>query len=273
MKALNFVKCKCRIIVPLSDKPEICGCGRHVDDHETNVENQVNSYTNKRLDKWSRDECTIESGPTDAYGSISFLGASEIISQYMRLHYKSDLSNVIKLLFDKSYWNLPKPKLIISVTGGAQLKLKSNLKESFSKGLVKVASTTNALILTGGSYNGCMKLVGEAFKNNAASISMDQRITLLGVANWGSVSNNDKLVHILSSESDVPVEYELVKTEKYKKTHFKNELLDPNHTHFLLVDDGAQKFGGEVEFKADLEAEVARYFKVNYEKFLNTRHY
>jgi hypothetical protein len=218
----------------------------------------MNSYMNKQLNKWSRDKCTVKSGPTDAYGSISFLGTSDIISNYIRLHYKSNLRDVIeKLLFGRSYWNLPEPKLIISVTGGAKLNLKPSLKASFCKGLVKVATTTNALIITGGSYNGCMKLVGEAFKNNAASISLEQRIVLLGIANWGTVSNNDKLVQQLGTQPDVPVEYDLVKTNK--KT--ANELLDPNHTHFLLVDDATLKFGGEVEFRTGLEAEVANHFK------------
>lgn len=36
-------------------------------------------------------------------------------------------------------------------------------------------------------------------------------------------------------------------------------LLDPNHTHFILVDDGSQDmFGKEIEFRARLEAELRR---------------
>ena len=103
------------------------------------------------------------------------------------------MDKIIKLLFNQ--WNITKPKLIISVTGGAKISLKPRLKETFSKGLVKAATTTNAIIITGGSYNGCMKLVGEAFKNNALSIDCDKRISLLGIANWGTVTNNEKLVN------------------------------------------------------------------------------
>jgi transient receptor potential cation channel subfamily M member 2 len=36
-------------------------------------------------------------------------------------------------------------------------------------------------------------------------------------------------------------------------------LLDPNHTHFILVDDGSEGlFGKEIEFRAHLEAELRK---------------
>ncbi len=115
--------------------------------------------------------------------------------KYIKIHYQTEINSIIDYLFEKpQYWRLPKPKLIISVTGGAKINLKPRIKDSFSKGLVKVATTTNALIVTGGSYNGCMKLVGEAFKNNALSIDLAQRIILLGITNWGSVANKEKLI-------------------------------------------------------------------------------
>ena len=39
----------------------------------------------------------------------------------------------------------------------------------------------------------------------------------------------------------------------------KGVFLDPNHTHFILVDDGSQgNFGKEIEFRAHLEAELRR---------------
>ena len=84
--------------------------------------------------------------------------------------------------------------MIISVTGGAKITLKKSLRDKFSKGLVKVATTTNAIITSGGSYSGCMKIIGEAFKDNAFSI--DNKIPLIGIRNWGSVTNNYKLINV-----------------------------------------------------------------------------
>ena len=41
--------------------------------------------------------------------------------------------------------------------------------------------------------------------------------------------------------------------QKSNKSKKKQELLDPNHSHFILVDDARHDFGGEVKFRADLE--------------------
>ncbi len=36
-------------------------------------------------------------------------------------------------------------------------------------------------------------------------------------------------------------------------------MLDPNHTHFIFVDDGSEgQFGKEIEFRAHLEAELRK---------------
>jgi hypothetical protein len=77
---LGFYKCKCnRIISSLVKKPEgdklVCGCGLAVDEHSSDAINDTSGS------KWDRDRCTVRDGLTDAYGSISFLGASEVISQ------------------------------------------------------------------------------------------------------------------------------------------------------------------------------------------------
>lgn len=39
----------------------------------------------------------------------------------------------------------------------------------------------------------------------------------------------------------------------------KAAFLDPNHSHFLLVDDSRlNKFGGEISFRTELESEIAK---------------
>lgn len=42
----------------------------------------------------------------------------------------------------------------------------------------------------------------------------------------------------------------------------KTELLDPNHTHFLLVDDSTNKFGGEVGFRTQLESKISKHEEI-----------
>ena len=52
------------------------------------------------------------------------------------------------------------------------------------------------------------------------------------------------------------VEYEMLNMSK-TKSKLITSLLDPNHSHFLLVDDSMHYFGGEVNFRADLESTIA----------------
>ena len=50
----------------------------------------------------------------------------------------------MNLFFLKDLWNLNKPRLIISVTGGATLDIKQEFRtliDVFCKGLIKVASS------------------------------------------------------------------------------------------------------------------------------------
>lgn len=60
-------------------------------------------------------------------------------------------------------WGLQAPKLIISVTGGAQkFTIPQRMKKAFKRGLIKAAASTGAWIITGGTNTGVMRLVGEA---------------------------------------------------------------------------------------------------------------
>jgi hypothetical protein len=228
---------------------------RDINQHDRDV---IERFRTKKytITKWERHSCTLDYAKTDAFGDIIFLGASQIPSKYIRVSYRTidHMDKILSLLFDKPYWSLSKPRLLISVTGGAKLNLNKRLKETFSKSLVEVATTTHALITTGGSYNGCMKLVGEAFKENALSIDPSKKVVVLGIANWCSVTKYESLIREEKSRSPF-VEYEMIKPKNQKT---KAELLDPNHSHFILVDDGKHDFGGEVEFRAELESRISK---------------
>lgn len=160
----------------------------------------------------------VDDGETNSFGELWFPGANDSIAKYIRVSHHTSMDVMRELLFSNKYWNLKRPELIISVTGSATLNsLKHSLKETFCKGLVKVARNTSiiknwslfsllscivnfisifseALITTGGTYNGCMKLVGEAFKENSLSVDSNQIADVLGIATWGSIQNN----HLLS---------------------------------------------------------------------------
>jgi transient receptor potential cation channel subfamily M protein 2 len=96
------------------------------------------------------------------------------------------MDNMVRLLFE--CWALERPKLLISVTGGARkFSMKPRLKDVFRKGLVKAALSTNAWISTGGTNVGVMRHVGEAVQNY--SLNPDQKIVVLGITNWTTTAN------------------------------------------------------------------------------------
>ena len=69
------------------------------------------------------------------------------------------------------------PKLILSVTGGAQnFTVSPRLKKALKIELMRAAVSTNAWIITGGSNSGVMKLVGDA----VADESHKYDLTLIG---------------------------------------------------------------------------------------------
>lgn len=113
----------------------------------------------------------------------------------------SDLTSpadMIQYLYSKEGFSLSPPKLILSVTGGAQnFTIPLRMKKAFKEGLVKAAATTGAWIITGGTNTGVMRLVGEAVAEEYAKYSTDReedRLVVLGIATWGNVSMKDQLV-------------------------------------------------------------------------------
>ena len=66
--------------------------------------------------------------------------------------------------FMEKHWKIPRPEVLISVTGGAQdFVLSSRLQRVFDRGLVSAAASTNAWVVTGGTDTGVMKIVASAF--------------------------------------------------------------------------------------------------------------
>ena len=60
--------------------------------------------------------------------------------QFVRIAHDSDPKVVVRLLLLK--WNLPRPRLLISITGGAKnFVIQPHLKDLFYRGLTKAAAT------------------------------------------------------------------------------------------------------------------------------------
>ncbi|KXJ08257.1 Transient receptor potential cation channel subfamily M member 7 [Exaiptasia diaphana] len=171
-----------------------------------------------------------------------------VVFLYVRLSHDTDANKVLDLMLKR--WNLEVPNLVISVTGGAKsFVLKPRLKEVFRRGLVKAAKTTGAWIITGGTNTGVMKHVGEAVKEQQLMLGSDSEVHVIGIASWGIVDKQNSLIQEKGASGRYPAVYSMEPTPG-----FSGAMLDSNHSHFLLVDNGTKgKYGVEISLRSRVE--------------------
>uniref|UniRef100_A0A8C3RGC1 Transient receptor potential cation channel subfamily M member 2 n=1 Tax=Cyanoderma ruficeps TaxID=181631 RepID=A0A8C3RGC1_9PASS len=250
----NIRKKECTYFVESSQTSDsgriVCECGylreQHLDDAA-----KPPIFLGKEWDP-SRH---IQEMPTDAFGDIRFTGLGQKTGKYVRV--SSDTPPRVIYHLMTQHWGLDAPNLLISVTGGAKnFVMKPRLKNIFRQGLVKVAQTTGAWIITGGSHAGVMKQVGEAVRDFILSCSHKEGdIVTIGIATWGTVYNRESLVCPMGG---FPAEYVLDEENQGSLS-----CLDSNHSHFILVDDGTHgRYGVEIPLRTRLEKFISEQTKV-----------
>ncbi|XP_041118797.1 transient receptor potential cation channel subfamily M member 2 [Polyodon spathula] len=220
---------------------EICKCGYRKASHSE----EAVKHEEFLGETWDLKRHVSEE-PTDAYGDITFTGLGHNVGKFVRVSSDTKPDTLYKLMRD--HWGLSVPNLLISVTGGAKnFHMKPRLKNMFRRGLIKVARSTGAWIVTGGSHAGVMKHVGEAVRDyTMSSSSKEGKIVAIGIATWGIVHNRKCLV---SSEGKFPAEYTLD-----EESQGRLSCLDTNHSHFILVDNGTHgTYGVEIALRGKLE--------------------
>nr|XP_061799468.1 transient receptor potential cation channel subfamily M member 2-like [Nerophis lumbriciformis] len=223
-------------------REDVCMCGysksEHVDDAVQTEDSGGGTWD---------PHTHVREVPTDAFGDIDFGGLRQTTTKYARVSTETSPEVVYQLMTEQ--WKVSPPNLLISVTGGAKnFYLKTRLKNVFQRGLIKVAQTTGAWIITGGTNTGVMKHVGQAVRDYYLSSSMQGQIVTIGLATWGVIHNKEVLVH---SQGCFPAHYPM---------DVKGRLpcLDNNHTHFLLVDDGTHgRYGVEIDLRSRLEKYIS----------------
>ncbi|XP_055463196.1 transient receptor potential cation channel subfamily M member 2 isoform X2 [Psammomys obesus] len=249
----NIKKKECVYFVEsskLSDAGKVvCACGYT---HEQHLEVAIkpHSFQGKEWDPKKH----VHEMPTDAFGDIVFTGLSQKVGKYVRV--SQDTPSVVIYQLMTQHWGLDVPNLLISVTGGAKnFNMKLRLKSIFRRGLVKVAQTTGAWIITGGSHTGVMKQVGEAVRDFSLSSSCKEgEVITIGVATWGTIHNREGLIH---PTGGFPAEYMLDEEGQGNLT-----CLDSNHSHFILVDDGTHgQYGVEIPLRTKLEKFISEQTK------------
>ncbi|NXU57450.1 TRPM2 protein, partial [Turnix velox] len=250
----NIRKKECTYFVESSQTSDsgrtVCECG-HLREQHLEDAAKPPIFLGKEWDP-SRH---IQEMPTDAFGDIHFTGLGQKMGKYVRV--SSDTPPQVIYHLMTQHWGLDPPNLLISVTGGAKnFIMKPRLKNIFRQGLVKVAQTTGAWIITGGSHAGVMKQVGEAVRDFILSCSRKEReIVTIGIATWGTVYNRDSLICPMGG---FPAEYVLDEENQGSLS-----CLDSNHSHFILVDDGTHgRYGVEIPLRTKLERFISEQTKV-----------
>ncbi|KAL1519094.1 hypothetical protein AB1Y20_003361 [Prymnesium parvum] len=214
----------------------------------------------QRVREGPLERMKLHDGRPAAYGSVRFPGRKTGPSKWAAFSSDTSVEWVIDLLIHT--WRLPPPDVIISVTGAADFTMQAmSLKEQliFRRGLLKAAKRTNGWIVTGGTHAGVMKLVGQMLHESDSKGGPSKKDTVvLGVATMGSVYLHEQMLEksggrIFNYQStEVPTEGE------HKPAH-PSAALDPNHSHFLLVDDGSVgKFGREISLRAELQEAICK---------------
>ncbi|CAF4746689.1 unnamed protein product, partial [Rotaria sp. Silwood2] len=100
------------------------------------------------------------------------------------------------------------------------------------KGIIQAALRAHGWIVTTGFKTGVVQLVGEAIHDHKVT-NPQSHITAIGCSKWGAAKHRASLI---SSKTSTNLNQDsTMGTLKIKKSE---QDLEPNHTHFLLLDDG-----------------------------------
>ncbi|CAF3704180.1 unnamed protein product, partial [Adineta steineri] len=179
-----------------------------------------------------------------SHGTITFPRNYCNRANFIRIPPNAPPAQVKKLFFRQRLHT--RPSLVISVIGSArEYSMKSKLFRIFRQGLIKVAKSTDVWVLTNGVNSSITKLLGEINRTNP---DPSQPIHLIGIAPWGCVSGVEQLdVH------GTNVIYNKPKTDDKDETP-----LEPNHAHFIFIDnDTKHEFGSELEFRSLFEKSIS----------------
>ena len=206
-----------------------------------------------------------------AYGTIDFVidRDNDAPARFIVVSSRAEPQSICKVMTD--VWHLARPSVILSVTGGAapSLGLNAQLEEAYVKGLANAAQSTRSWIITGGSDAGVMALTGKVMSWLGAGTPC------IGIASYDVIMYKEKFVKAPDSELTRTgtglsprsrARYAKKKKKSREVKYWKQDragkgqtAIDPNHTHFVLVDNVDQKgFGGEVEMRAHIEEYMAR---------------
>ena len=149
--------------------------------------------------------------------------------------------------------------------------IQPRLESLLKAGLVSAASSTNAWVITGGTDAGVTALVGQALSQSAQG----RTTPCIGVASWRHVSHREKFydekeegkLNLRAQRtSEAQADADAAGTNHgprqvlyVKRTRNTDRAcaLEPNHNHFILVNDERHKsLDGALPMRAQIEASL-----------------
>ncbi|WAR20827.1 TRPM3-like protein [Mya arenaria] len=201
---------------------------------------------------------------TTSFGKMNFENVEHVggkkPAKYVRITDEADVGQLLDMM--KIHWRIMEPQvpnLVISVVGGAKnFKLDGRMRDVFSTGLIKAAKTTSAWLITSGFNMGVMKSVGQAVRQGQSFCWDDDRMAhvlrCIGIAPWGYVKDR-KVLEGNNNEGKYNANYRTSNVI----LHDSAVPLNPDHTHFIFVDDGYRvQYGGVSGIRAQLEQKISQ---------------
>uniref|UniRef100_A0A0R3PX17 LSDAT_euk domain-containing protein n=1 Tax=Angiostrongylus costaricensis TaxID=334426 RepID=A0A0R3PX17_ANGCS len=153
-------------------------------------------------------------------------------AQFVRTSSDTEPATLSDLLY--GVWKLPPPKLVITIHGGLQPKL----ARIFRKGILKVARSTNAWIITSGLN-----------ADLGSSSRSRNRIIAIGVAPWGMLKGRSRFIG-----TDISVHYA---PNQFSKSRLAE--LNDRHSYFIFADNGTVgRYGPEIILRKRIETYLAQ---------------
>ena len=210
----------------------------------------------------------MKHGDAGCFGELDFQRGEERLPRYMCVSDETDVMDCWDLL--DSCWKLRKPFMLLSVTGSADgLRLEPWMRKRFQRALATAVECSDAWVITGGTDSGVMELVGTALgsRSEYPTHSAERPHTIIGVVPWKSLPQmhqtelqsqrrKAEMRGLYNTTVGGSASQDKLETVRLPRLDDRKAVqLEPNHTHFLLVDSGREgrTWGSEIALRSELE--------------------
>ncbi|KAK3100700.1 hypothetical protein FSP39_023943 [Pinctada imbricata] len=215
--------------------------GYNVEDYERTI-TSLGGVSVDSMDNTVLDEAPFPCGSLQ-FENVDDTSGSDIEMRKQYVTVGNDCSAADVCSFMGTYWRMHNPKIVVSIISGVKhFKPWKNkhLRKQFQKGIIKAANTTEMWIITNGVDYGISKMIGEAIQEERAKRSSNRAqtsqvkveeekkftpLTLIGIVPKTGLKYGSYF-----EDSDV-------KVIKNDGVYSEEQELNPDHTHFVVVED------------------------------------